>query len=402
VNQPRSDRARVLFLARAYPNRMQPLHGLWVRQHVTSSTAFCEPKVLSPVPWCPPIPGMGDEYRLFRRVERTASDEGIEVLHPRFLVGPGLRFAPIEATTYLASALPAAARLRRRFPFDLVHAHFTYPDGVAAVALGRRYSVPVIITEQVPWRPWLDGVPAVRRQAVWAAQNVDFHVAISRVVKEQIEHFTGPSDRIRVVPNAVDETIFTLAPNGVRPVPNRVLFVGAIRRVKGVDVLLHAMRILKDHGRDVELVLVGEGLFKRHRDYQGQMVQMAAQLGLADRVDFAGPLQGSELAAALHRSAVLVLPSRAESLGVVLVEALACGIPVVATRCGGPEEIVDDRFGELVTPEDPDALADGIAHVLDNRSSYDPAVLREHAIARFGASVVAEQMRDIYAAALQR
>src|SRR5262249_6933036 len=123
-------------------------------------------------------------------------------------------------------------------------------------------------------------------------------------------------------------------------------------------------------------------------------------LGLNGRVEFAGRQPLAALVAAMQESALLVLPSRAESLGMVLVEALACGTPVVATRCGGPEDIVTDEVGELVPPEDPEALADGISRVLVRRGSFDPAALRKHALERFGHESVVGRIADVYQAVL--
>src|SRR5689334_6423940 len=166
-----ADRPRVLVLSRSYPNNVLWLHGLWARQLVRGSLSICEPKVVSPVPWCPPLPRLPSYYRSFRRVDRRASDDGIEVMHPRFLVGRGLSLRSVEGLTYYAALLRHVERLRKRFQFDLVHAHFTYPDGVAAALIGRRFGVPVVITEHAPWGRWVDDAPLVRRQMVWASRQ---------------------------------------------------------------------------------------------------------------------------------------------------------------------------------------------------------------------------------------
>jgi glycosyltransferase involved in cell wall biosynthesis len=379
---------------------VQPVLGIWVRQLVADSCAYAEPKVVSPAPWCPPVPGLPPDVRIYRQIEQSAFDEGVEVLHPRFLVPPGARLAALEAAAYLARVGPLAARLRRRFPFDLVHAHFTYPDGVVAAALGRRYRIPAVITEQAPWGPWLDSSSLVRRQAVWAARRATFQIAISTEVKSSIERVTGPLPRLRVVPDAVDGSVFTLPPKGTRKVRNRVLFVGAIRHVKGFDILLRAIRLLTDSGLDVELMAIGEGHFRAYREYQDGMAKLSQDLGVSERVRFVGRKPLPELVAAMQQSAVLVLPSRHESLGMVLVEALACGTPVVATRCGGPEDIVDDGLGVLVPPDDPPALADGIARVLRSLDEYEPASMRRRVLARYGNDVVSERLASLYDEAL--
>src|SRR5258708_2282387 len=127
------------------------LLGLWVRRLVQQSTRFCEPRVVSPVPYCPPFPGLPKDYSRFRSVERRRRDDGVEVHHPRFVAGPGYSTHRIEWLLYYAGIRRTVAKIHREFPFDLIHAHFTYPDGVVATQLGRRYRVPVVITEQNPW-----------------------------------------------------------------------------------------------------------------------------------------------------------------------------------------------------------------------------------------------------------
>jgi glycosyltransferase involved in cell wall biosynthesis len=393
---------RVLFLSRSYPNNVLKLLGLWVEGLVRHCARSCECKVISPVPYCPPLPGLGEEYSRFRKIVRQRYDGGAEVYHPRFLVPPGHRFHGTEGVPYYFAAQRLASRLRSRFPFDVIHAHFTYPDGWVAARMGRKFGVPVIITEQNPWKPWMDDFPFVRRQAVWAAGQSTFHIAISTVVRDEIANFTGESDRLRIIPDGVDESIFTL-PNGTtRPKKNQILFVGVVRPTKGVDVLLKALRLLADRGRDEKLLLVGESFYVSYRKEYDRLRQMTADLGLGDRVHFAGGKPVGELVRDMQESSVLVLPSRKESLGMVLVEALACGTPVVATRCGGPEDIVNDSVGALVPPEDPEALAQAIERVIDGRDRYEPASLRSYALQKFSWQRVTEQYLDLYKEAIAR
>jgi len=103
----------------------------------------------------------------------------------------------------------------------------------------------------------------------------------------------------------------------------------------------------------------------------------------------------------MQESALLVLPSRRESLGLVLAEALACGTPVLSTRCGGPEDIVTDEVGVLVPPEDPEALANGIEQLLARRESFEPNRLRAYALERFGFDAVGKRLSALYQEALR-
>ena len=387
---------RVLVLSRNYPNNVMGLLGLWVQSQVRELAKVHQVKVISPVPYCPPFPGLPENYSRFRRVPQRRWDDGIEVLHPRFFLGPGYSTHQVEWFLYYAAIRKPVADLRRNFPFDLIHAHFTYPDGVVAARLGRQYGVPVVITEQNPWGSWMDQYPVVRRKATAAAQQSACHIAISEAVRKSIEAHAGKSPQLKVIPDGVDRAIFTLPENPSDRVRNQILFVGAIRPVKGVDILLHAMRILADRQRDVNLLIIGEAFYGTYRQEELRLQKMAVDLNLSSRVRFAGKQPLPELVRQMQRSAALVLPSRAESLGMVLVESLACGTPVVATRCGGPEDIVNDDVGVLTPTEDPMALADGIAHVLDHQIDYAPADLRDYALAHFGLESVGSRLARVY------
>jgi glycosyltransferase involved in cell wall biosynthesis len=392
---------RVLVLSREYPNRVAPLVGLWVHRLVRASTALCEPRVIAPVPFAPPML-RSDYYRQFRRIPAREQVDGVPVSHPRFVLAPGGRLRATEAGTYYAGVIRTADRLHERSPFDLIHAHFTYPDGVAAVRLGRRYRIPVVITEQVPWGPWLERQPWIRRQMTWAGRSVDAHIAISRSVRQQIQHHTGRPDKIRVIPDGVDGSEFPLANGRHGARPDTILYVGHINEVKGVDVLLGAMRLLVARRPSARLVLVGATFYRAKRLLGERMRALAGELGIAEHVEFAGPQPHDELIRHMHESSVLVLPSRAESFGCVLVEALACGRPVVATRCGGPEDIVNDSVGRLVPPADERSLAEAILDVLSRPERFDPARLRSYALQNFSWDRVAARTAGVYGEVLEQ
>jgi len=393
-------RLKVLVLSRSYPNNILSFLGLWVEGLARSSSHFCELKVISPVPYCPPLVGF-QNYRRFRSIERRCCVDGVEVLYPRFLVPPGYRLHGWESLTYYASAVRTIDPLRGKFPFDLIHAHFSYPDGWVAARLGRRYGVPIVITEHAPWKPWMDNYPRVLKQATWAFNECAFHVGVSALVRDEVKCFVGDSEKLRVIPCGVDGSVFMLS-HEPRESKKQILFAGAVRPTKGVDVLLQAMRMLVQRGRHETLTIVGESYYQSYQMEYNRIRQMASDLGLQDRVQFVGGKSQAELARYMQRSSLLVLPSRKESLGLVLAESLACGTPVVATRCGGPEDIVTDQVGVLVEPENPLALADGIERVLNRPGVFDPIALRAYALDRFSWERISKQYLELYKQAVAR
>jgi glycosyltransferase involved in cell wall biosynthesis len=200
---------------------------------------------------------------------------------------------------------------------------------------------------------------------------------------------------VRVVPVGVDENVFELGPRAGRR-RDQVLFVGLINFNKGIDLLLHAMARLVARGTQARLLLAGGAFYRNTRRQSDQIRPLVSTLGLERSVEFLGVQPPNEVARLMRESTVLVLPSRAESFGAVLVEALASGTPVVATRCGGPEDIVTDDVGLLVPSEDPDSLADALANVLRNQDRYVPEALRADALARFSLPEVAARTMDQY------
>lgn len=390
---------KILVISRNYPNHAMAQLGLWVEWLVKHTGKLCEIRVLAPVPYCPPLPRCM-RFSHFRRIPAHEHLDGIEVSHPRFVTGPRYLLHSYEADSYYWSLRRHVEQLRRAFPFDLIHAHLSYPEGVVAARLAQSYKVPVLITEHAPWLPWMEEYPRVRRQAVKASQQSAFHIAVSRFTRDTIARFTGPSDNLRVIPIGVDGSVF--GPDSLGYLADQILYVGRIQFVKGIDILLQAMRRLIDWRSGLRLVLVGGSFYGHQRSQEERLRSLVSDFGLEGHVQFVGMKSPLAVAEFMRRSALLVLPSRAEAFGAVLVEALACGTPVVATRCGGPEDIVNEHVGLLVEKEDVEALASGLRHVLEHRAAYDSTLLRTHAIENFDWKLVASQVVNLYNQALNQ
>jgi glycosyltransferase involved in cell wall biosynthesis len=379
------------------------LLGLWTERLTHCATGFADLKVVSPVPYAPPLPARGNlaYFSAFRRAERHRWDGPVEVFHPRLLIGPGFTTRSLEAASYLVAIAPLVQRLRRSFDFDLIHAHFSYPDGVAACALGRRYGVPVVVTEHVPWIPWMTQLPHVFRQAAWAVRAADAVVPVSQHVSGTVLEALGDGVNLaEPIPLVVDGDVFRPGPQPRRR-SSQLLFVGAVRRVKGVDVLIEALALLRHERPDVRLVIAGDGFYRSYRREADLMLARAQALGLGDAIDVVGGRPPAEIAALMRQSAALVVPGREESFSAVTIEALACGTPVVATRCGGPEELLTPALGRLVPREDPAALAAALADVLDEPERYPAQRLRSTALERYGADAVASRLAQRYAAVIE-
>lgn len=388
---------RVLVLSRSYPSEVLSTLGLWVERPTVLLSERCGVRVVSPVPWCPPLPRLRRlrQYTRFRGILPREVRHGVDIARPRFFAGPGTSLYSYEARATYRGICREVDRIRERFRFDLIHAHMIYPEGAVAHRLSRRYGVPFLVTEHAPWTERWFRSPAVRREALAAAAASASLLAVSTSVRDTITSYTGEPQRTRVIPVGVDADAFPLGPAEGRR-PDQILFVGWINYTKGVDVLLQAVELLERSQRPGRLLLAGGAVYRNTRLQEEKLRALADALDLGDRVTFLGRLPQAEIARLMAESAVVVLPSRAESFGAVLVEALACGTPVVATRCGGPEDIVTDAVGSLVPKEDPEALADALVDVLQRRDRFLPERLRAYALQRFAWDGIVDKVHAAY------
>lgn len=396
-----ADPLRVLVLSRSYPSSEFPTMGIFVERLTELTAEERDVSVICPVPWAPPLPFETDFDR-YRRVERSRTGEnGVRVEYPRVPAGPGYLLHPIDAWLQHLPVRRTADRIRDEVGFDLIHAHIAYPEGVLAARLGRRYGVPVVTTEQAMWKPWLDDYPSVRRQVLSALDDIEIVSVLSEALRKQVHEIVPGEIETRLLPNMIDERIFTPPETSDERVADRLLFVGTVRRVKGLDVLVRALpHVIEDHP-DVHLRVVGEPFLPAYREDERAVRELVDELGLGDRVEFAGGRPPAGVAEEMSRAAALVVPSRRESFATVVPEALACGTPVIATRCGGPEEILTEETGLLVPTEDPPALAGALDDLLSGRASFFPETLRSHALDRYGREATRERIRDLYRAAIE-
>jgi glycosyltransferase involved in cell wall biosynthesis len=277
------------------------------------------------------------------------------------------RTAPWPVTAgNLTCALAADRRLRRSgFAAGLVHAHGFGP-GLAALAVARPRGLPVVISEHSSLfaAGGVRGAAELIARVAFAGADIVCPVSESqRAVLEQAGH-RGP---FRVVPNPVDTGVFSPAPSPSPNGPLRIAVVASLVPVKGVEDLIQALSLIKD--LNVSVDIAGDGPLRE------ALESRSAALGLRGVVTFHGTLTSERVARLMRAAAFAVVPSRWETYSVAAAEAMACGLPVVATRVGGLPERVHAGNGILVPPRDPAALAEGVRRMLATHASFDRAAI---------------------------
>jgi len=388
---------RILTFTSLYPNNVQPRHGIFIEQRLKHLLAGgqLEARVVAPVPWFPLRGRLLGAWGDFAAIARAEQLSGITVYHPRYPVIPkiGMSVAPI----LMASAVKASLQrlMTNGYDFDFIDAHYFYPDGVAAVMLGRWLQKPVVISARGSDINVLPKYTIPRRWIRWAATECDAIITVSRALKDCLYELGTPADKITVLRNGVDlELIRPLDRQDIRKrldvSGTLLLSVGNLIELKGHDLAIRALVGIPD----AELVVIGRGSAAR------SLRNLALSLGVGDRVRFLDNLPQTELVRYYNAADALVLASVSEGMPNVVLEAIACGTPVIATATGGVSEIIScSAAGELMQERQASAIVDAFARLRERVS--DRVAIRRHA-EKFGWADVVRDQVALYATVAAR
>ncbi len=388
---------KVLVFTTVYPNKLQPNLGVFVRERMSRVANHCEIKVIAPVPF---FPGAGFFKKKYRdRPDFVELQNGIEVYHPRFFLIP--RFCKwLDGFFLFMSSVWTVWRLRRKFDFDLIDAHFAYPDGFAAVLLGKITKRPVVITLRGTINRLIH-FPARSFLLKWALEKADRIFSVCRYLVDLAVDNGADIDesKIRVIPNGVDTTKFSLVDkltcrrNLDIPVDVPVLVsVGGLVERKGHHRVLEVMSGLLQQFPDLHYIIVGGGSVEG--DMGVQLKLAAKNDGIYDVVHFTGEVTHEKVKEYLCASDIFVLPTRFEGWANVFLEAMACGLPVVTTQvCGNAEIVKEGQTGMLVPFDNKEALQSALGQALIE--NWDRDAIIQYAYSRPW-DLVAQEVYDAF------
>ncbi|MBN1464474.1 glycosyltransferase family 4 protein [candidate division KSB1 bacterium] len=356
---------KILVFTSLFPNNVSPNHGVFIRERVArvARHGTCEVKVVAPAPYYPPIQ-WGARHQ-FARIAHHEFQDDLEVFHPRFFMIPKVGMATYGWTMY-RSLLPAMKKIAAQFDFDLIDAHYMYPDCAAAVMLGRYFGKPVVVSARGSDINLFSHFPFIRRLMCRAMQGADRIIAVSRALQEAMIDMGIDSWKIAVIPNGVDASMFhpidRRAARAQLQLPDGkiVLSVGALRPLKGFDIMIRAWRRLLDRrkGDSLHLLIAGEG------ESREELRALIRELSLEKHVRLIGAIPHNELNLYFNAADLFCLASSREGWPNVLMEALACGTPVVATKVGGIPEIITSPELGLFAPRTPRDFSDVLENAL--------------------------------------
>jgi teichuronic acid biosynthesis glycosyltransferase TuaC len=370
---------KILTFSTLYPHAASPNHGIFVEtrlRHLLASGKV-ESKVVAPVPWFPSRNPLFGEYAVFAKAPREERRHGIDVMHPRYVTVPklGMSIAPFLLAAGVYSAVKSI--IRRGYDFEIIDAHYFYPDGVAAAMIGRLLDTPVVITARGTDINLLSQFAFPRRMILWAAKRAAALVTVSAALKAALTQLGVDGGKISVLRNGVDTRLFHPVDRASQRARlgltgTVLLMVGNLVALKGHDLVLKALREFSG----ACLLIIGEGLEERN------LKKLTSALGIGDRVKFLGAIPQEQLAKYYGASDALVLASSREGWPNVLLEAMACGTPVVSTRVGGtPEIVAAPEAGVLVNERSAIAIGDALHRLFRN---YPDRKLTRRYAERFG------------------
>jgi len=355
---------KLLTLTTLFPNSVIPRHGVFVEnrlRHLLDSGEVTT-KVIAPVPWFPFKSSLFGEYGGYAKVPKTERRHDVDILHPRFMLIPkiGMTLTP----SFLASTMLKSAKqlIKNGYDFDIIDAHYFYPDGVAAVQVAKQLNKPVVITARGTDLNLIPQYQKPRQMIKSAARDANAMITVCQALKDVLITMGVPDDKVTVLRNGVDLDMFT-PPDDRESLKQKLglqgktlLSVGHLIKRKGHDLVIKSLKKIPN----TKLLIAGDGV------ELSSLTSLVKTEQLEDRVTFLGAISHTELKEYYGAADALVLASDREGWANVLLESMACGTPVVATNIWGTPEVVAAPEAGLLTDRDPEAIANTVNQLFLN------------------------------------
>lgn len=368
---------RTLVVTTLYPSSARPVHGIFVETRLREllKSGNVESRVIAPVPWFPFTHPHFGEYARYAATPLEENRNGIQVSHPRYLLPPavGMNLAPY---TLALTILNKAREIQRAgFDFDLIDAHYYYPDGVAAGIVARKLNKPYIVTARGTDLNLIPEYARPRRLILETARHAAGSIGVSKALMDRLAQLGADPAKLHVMRNGVDlERFHPIDPSEARKhlkLGNEriLLSVGNLVENKGHRLAIEALSRLSE---DTIIVIVGTG------PDLTSLKEFAKSNGHETKVRFVGQVPNEQLKWWYSAADVLVLCSSREGWANVLLEAMACGTPVIATNIGGTPEVVSSPdAGRLMSVR----IADALVACIDDLFAFPPSrkAVRRHA-----------------------
>ncbi len=390
---------KILTFSTLFPNAESPGHGIFVEtrlRHLLNHFPVIKAQVVAPVPWFPFTSSRFGSYAQFARAPIAETRHGIAVSHPRYFQIPkvGMTSAPYLLAR---STLPVLRKIiADGFDFDLIDAHYYFPDGVAAAMLGRKLNKPVVVTARGSDLNLIPEFAVPRRMILNAANDVAASITVSAGLKARLVSLGAQAKKIHVLRNGVDLELF-------RPVDRAkaraqlgwqanktLLSVGNLLELKGHHLVIEALKDLPDY----HLIIIGNGKEEQN------LRKCCKNFSVTDRVEFVSGIPQEKLKMYYGAADALILASSREGWANVLLESMACGTPVIATPVGGnPEVVASLDAGVLLAERSASAIASGVKRLFSR--DFNRGATRRYA-ERFDWAEISRMQMNLFGSILAK
>jgi len=376
---------KILILPNWYPSPKNPFIGNAMKEQAKAVSLYHEVTVLYHEDYDKHCKG-------FYQVVYDKEKDGIRtiIIQSKKLLGPIISYFISQWSIFDCFK---KLLLRKGWKPNVVHAHF-FLAGMPAVLIGKRQKIPIVISEHLSTLSRHRLTITSKLKARYVLKKADIILPVSQALMEGIKSY-GINNKFDIVPNVVNNKIFYPATNNKDKSITKMLYVGRLRHIKGIQFLIEAVAELKKKREDFVLDIVGHG---QQREFEN----LSKNLGLDKIITFHGPKTKEEVSDFMRNCDFLVQPSLYETFGVVYIEAMACGKPVIGTSAGGPKEFITKDRGVLVPPENVNTLVDAIDYMLDNYQNYSPSKISQYIKENFSYEAVGKKIDNIYRDVLKK
>ena len=379
------ERKHIVFLARWYPHRYDPMFGLFVQRHAEAAALFNDITAI----YCHACERQQDnkttrqqasKFEIVRTIENNVDTIRVYYEKPKNKILSLIRFYRANMKALKLCKKP-----------DMIHVHILTRLGVIAWIQKLLHKTPYIITEH--WSRYLpgNGFGGFLRKMFTkiVVRNAETVTTVTENLAIAMKNHGLKNDNYVVLPNVVNLDMFHISDRDNNPC--KIIHISCFEdKSKNISGLLESLKMIEEKGIDFQCTLIGEGM-----DLE-LMKEKAKNLQLINKVSFTGLMEGQKLADELSSGDFLVLSSNYENMPVVILEALASGLPVVSTNVGGIKEMIDESKGILVEPRNKEALADAMIKMIETYKSYDANYLRNSVIEKYGYESVGRFLSGLY------
>ncbi|MFC2084426.1 glycosyltransferase [Bacteroidota bacterium] len=361
---------KVLIISHMYPSSYDEVYGSFVHYQVKELTKQgIEIKVVSPRPWAPfPINRMSKKWKAYSEIPQKQIRENIEIFYPRYIEFPRAYLDNYSGEFMYLAVKSIINSIYNKFKFDLIHAHTAYPDGYAAIRLKLKYNIPLIVTVHgldvcscAPYKPLIERSQILCKKIIEVFSTADKIVGVSSLVRNSIIRYYHDSQKVIYINNGIPIDKVKLKSTWNRGQRIKIISVGYLDKRKGHEFVIRSLTDLIKDGFKLEYTIVGDG---ENRKFLETLVE---EFGLKNIVSILGMKSQDEVFRSLSEADIFCLPSWDEALGVVYLEAMATGLPVIACKGQGIIDVIEDKYnGLLVEPKNLESVQSALRILITN------------------------------------